>query len=197
VLKVGITGGIGSGKSIVCQVFKSLGIPVYNADQRAKDLIETDSSIRSKIVHLFGTKAYVHAEYNRKLIASKVFHNKALLEKLNSIIHPAVGEDFLIWTRKYTNSPYVIEEAAILFESGANIKMDFNVVVYADENLRISRIQKRDELRREEITSRIKNQWPAEKIRTLADWVIDNNDKILVLPQILKIHQILLQKSIM
>jgi dephospho-CoA kinase len=194
VLKVGITGGIGSGKTIICQVFKSLYVPVYNADQRAKILVEADSEIRSRIIKNFGEKSYTNSGYNRKYIADIVFNNDALLDKLNRIIHPAVEKDFYNWSQKY-NVAYVIEEAAILFEIGANEKMDHVIVVDAPETLRISRIQRRNGLKEEEIKARVHNQWSTDKLRVLADWVIDNSDNVLVLPQILNIHHTLLEKS--
>lgn len=193
-LKVGITGGIGSGKSIVCKVFKALQVPVYNADQRAKILVETNPEVRSQIIKIFGKNAYLGSKYNRKYIAGKVFNNKILLDKLNSIIHPRVEKDFNEWVKKY-NTHYVIEEAAILFESGADKAMDHTMVVDAPEKLRISRIRERDGLSEDEIYERMQNQLPADKLRSLADWVIDNNDKVLVLPQILQLHHTFIEKS--
>jgi dephospho-CoA kinase len=194
VLKVGITGGIGSGKTIICQVFKSLQVPVYNADQRAMTLVETDAEIRYQIIQEFGEKSFTDSGYNRKFIADIVFNDSTLLGKLNQIIHPAVAKDFNKWAENI-NAPYVIEEAAILFESGANEIIDDVIVVDAPEDLRISRIQKRDGLKEEEIRDRVHNQWPTDKLRVLADWVIENNDNVLVLPQILNIHHTLLEKS--
>lgn len=193
-LKVGITGGIGSGKTIICQVFKSLHVPVYNADQKAKMLVDSDPDIQSQIILEFGTESYTASGYNSKYIAKKVFNDSYLLGRLNQIIHPAVAEDFNTWTNNFS-VPYVIEEAAILFESGANKKMDSVIVVDAPENLRIVRIQKRDRLKEAEIRDRLQNQWPTDKLRRFADWVIDNNDNVLVLPQILKIHHKLIEKS--
>jgi dephospho-CoA kinase len=194
VLKIGITGGIGSGKSIICKVFKALQVPVYNADQRAKILVETSPEIRSQIRKAFGENSYVGSKYNRTYIAGKVFNNRILLDKLNTIIHPAVMKDFHEWTKQY-NVPYLIEEAAILYESGANRALDHIIVVDAPEILRVSRIRKREGFSDDEIHERMQNQLPADKLRSLADWVIDNNDKVLVLPQILQLHHTLLEKS--
>lgn len=193
-LKVGVTGGIGSGKSIICQIFKALKVPVYNADQRAKVLVETDVNIKSRIIEVFGERSYTGSTYNRKYIAKRVFSNKKLLEKLNGIVHPVVADDFSNWIKKL-KVPYVIEEAAILFESGANEKMDKIIVVEAPEELRIKRIKTRDGLKEDEIKFRVQNQWSTDKLAALADWVINNNDKMLVLPQILHIHNILIKNS--
>lgn len=192
-LKVGITGGIGSGKSTVCQVFTSLKVPVYYADQQAKLLAETDPEIRYQIMEVFGSEAYLDAVYNTTFIANRVFSDKTLLNRLNSIIHPAVAKDFNIWTQKY-RVPYVIEEAAILFESGASNNMDYVVVVDASEKTRFLRIQKRDGLSEEKIKFRLQNQWSTDKLKALADWTIDNNENVLVLPQILHIHKALIKK---
>lgn len=192
-LKVGITGGIGSGKSIICEVFKSLNVPVYNADKKAAQLVETNPQIRSEIINEFGDQSYTGSGYNRKYIAEKVFNDKSLLNKLNRIIHPAVAEEFYQWMENY-KVPYVIEEAAILFESGANEKMDEVIVVDAPEDLRISRVMRRDGLSRKDIKARVLNQWPTDKLLALADWIIDNSDKTLVLPQILKIHNTLCKR---
>lgn len=193
-LKVGITGGIGSGKSIICHVFKSLQVPVYNADYQAKILVETNPEIRAQITQEFGEQAYSGLTYNRKYIADIVFRDDTLLNRLNSIIHPAVANDFYNWVQNY-NVPYVIEEAAILYESGAHKAMDHVIVVDAPEKLRISRIQRRDGISEDEIKRRIQNQFPTDKLRSLADWVIDNTDNVLVLPQILSIHHLLKEKS--
>lgn len=187
-LKIGITGGIGSGKSIVCSVFRLLGVPVYHADDRAKYLMENDIDIRTQIISLFGDEAYNGSNYNRKYIASLVFTNDSLLTKLNNIVHPYVANDFILWTELFKESAYVIEEAAILFESGAGKKMDYNILVDAPEEQRIKRVMKRDNLTEEEVRIRINKQISTDKIRHLVDWIIVNNNKQLILPQILKIH---------
>lgn len=192
-LKVGITGGIGAGKSTICKVFNALQIPVYHADQRAKILTETDPVIRSEIIREFGERSYRGSKYNVEYVAARAFGDKIKLSKLNHIIHPAVSKDFYQWVRRQ-KAPYIIEEAAILFESGANQNMDHVIVVEAPEEIRISRIQKRDGIAREEIKKRIDSQWSADKLHALADWVVNNNDKVLVLPQILSIHNFLLTK---
>jgi dephospho-CoA kinase len=191
VLKIGITGGIGSGKSTVCSVFKALGIPVYNADERARYLIETDKDIKQQIIKVFGAKAFIDNVYNKKFIADLVFNDSNLLEKLNFIIHPHVSIDFKNWSNQFADAKYIIEEAAILFESGANKKMDYVIFVDAPLELRLDRVINRDKSKRSEVLKRIKHQWSADKIRQLADWSIVNNNKKLILPQILNIHNCL------
>lgn len=194
-LKIGITGGIGSGKSLVCKVFISLGIPVYNADERAKYLIENNLEIREQIIAIFGSEAFRNQLYNRKYIADKVFNDKNLLTKLNEIVHPKVGIDFYEWTLHNKDSIYLVEEAALLFESGAYKKMDYNILVDAPVETRIERVMLRDHLSHEEIQSRINNQVSTDKIRHLVDWIIINNNKQLILPQILQIHNYLIEQN--
>jgi dephospho-CoA kinase len=193
VIKVGITGGIGSGKSIVCSVFKKLGIPVYEADDRAKLLIETHPEIRNQIISAFGEQSYSDNVYNRKYIASKVFTDNELLVKLNNIVHPYVASDFFRWAEQFSSTPYIIEEAAILFESGAYKKMDYNILIDSPLELRIARVMQRDHLSKEEILNRINKQISTDKIKHLVDWIIVNNNKQLILPQIFEIHHKLLK----
>ncbi|MBA7517650.1 Dephospho-CoA kinase [subsurface metagenome] len=187
-LKVGITGGIGSGKSTVCKIFNSLGIPVYHADTRAKYLTIHTSDIREVIINEFGPDSFIKETYNTKYISSKVFNNPALLKKLNCIIHPYVAEDFNEWLNGQKKQIYVIQEAAILFESDAYKKMDRIIVVNAPLDIRIRRITERDNISKEEILKKMKNQWSTEKLLALADWVINNDDNKLILPQIISIH---------
>ncbi len=194
ILKVGVTGGIGSGKSIVCRIFHALGIPVYAADIRARELVEQSAPLRNQIIDLLGEKAFNGNTYNRSWVAARVFADPGLLSGLNRIIHPAVADDFLNWYKSYSDVPYVIEEAAILFESGNYKNMDYSLYVAADEKIRISRIMMRDGSTPEQIHSRMQNQWPADKILPLADTVIDNSGNVLVLPQVLRIHNELLDR---
>jgi dephospho-CoA kinase len=191
-LKVGITGGIGSGKTLVCSVFEKLGIPVYSADARAKELIGTRGQLQESIKELFGDEAFIKGEYNRPFIASKVFENKSLLERTNHLIHPAVARDFQQWLQTMGHYPYVLHEAAILVESGSHKLMDHIIFIDAPRDLRIRRVMDRDGVEREKVISRMKNQLPADKIRPIADWTIDNEEKKLILPQILSIHKQLL-----
>jgi dephospho-CoA kinase len=196
VLKIGITGGIGSGKSTVCSVFKSLDVPVYHADERARFLISTDKNIRRQIKEVFGNESYNSDGYNRKYMANLVFNDEVLLQKLNSIVHPFVSHDFHNWAVLLNNAPYIVEEAAILFESGANKMMDYIIFVDSTLELRLERVVKRDHSSREEVLKRIDQQWSAGKIKQLADWYIVNNNKKLILPQILEIHNRLINLAL-
>ncbi len=189
-LKVGITGGIGSGKSYISRCFEYLGIPVYYADTEAKRLTNEDAEIRRKVSDLLGKQSYTTSGLNREYVASKVFNDKNLLTQLNQIIHPAVEKDFVLWAEKQS-APYVLKEAAILFESGSYKNTDRVIVVDAPLELRIQRVLERDNTSREEILKRIQNQWPADKKKDLADFVIYNDNKTLILPQILRIDKTL------
>jgi dephospho-CoA kinase len=192
-LKIGLTGGIGSGKSTVCKVFEALTVPVYHADEKAKALINVNPDLKKSIVSEFGPESFNNQGYNTAFIGRLVFNKKELLNTLNRIVHPFVAEDFILWCQANKNYPYTLQETAILFESGAAALMDYSIVVDAPESLRIKRVIDRDRSSKEEVQARISNQWPAEKIRSLADWVIENDDKNLVLPQILKIHNNILK----
>lgn len=194
-LKIGLTGGIGSGKSFVCHIFSHLGIPIYNSDERGKWLMNHDTDLKNKIISLFGPTAYLNDELNRKFIAEKVFNNKGLLAGLNQIVHPSVAIDFKEWhTQQNTKASFVIQEAAILFESGAYKNMDHVILVTAPEELRIHRVMQRDNISRIEVQNRIKNQYPTEKLKPLADFIIQNDDKELILPQIIDIYQKLVKE---
>ncbi len=188
-LKIGITGGIGSGKSTVCRVFSVLGIPVFEADRIAKDLMNTDQGIHEKMVNLFGASVYLPDQtIDRKYLAGIVFNNPSLLAQLNAIVHPVVQKTFFDWCKKQ-QSPYVIHEAAILFESGFHKMMDKTIVVVTNENERIERVMKRNGLTLELVKERIKNQWSDEERIKLADFVIGNNDNELIIPQIIEIDK--------
>lgn len=184
-LKVGITGGIGSGKSIVTKVFAILGVPTYDADSRAKALVEENNSIISQIKQLLGEEAYTpHGKYNRAFVSEKVFNSKELLQKLNSIIHPAVGDDFENWTSKHKNEPYILKEAAIM---GKNSGLDKIIVVQSPLDLRIKRIEARDGRTKEQIEGIIQNQKTEEEFLNLADYVIHNNEIDFITEQVLSI----------
>lgn len=194
-IKIGITGGIGSGKSTVCKVFKVLGIPVFNADEEARRLMQEDKNLVEKIKELFGEEAYLNNKLNRAKLAAMVFENKDLLQKLNAVVHPAVGKEFIRWAEKQTNQPYVIKEAAILFESNAHRGLDYVIAVSAPEKLRIERIMQRDGVSAEQVKQRMKNQWPERKKVQLADFVVVNDDKKMVLPQVMRLHDIFMELS--
>ncbi len=188
-IKIGITGGIGSGKSFISGVFGKLGIPVYNSDTRAKELMNTSPHLIERIQEIFGSRAYFQHQLNRKYIASAVFSDKNLLNKLNTIVHPAVETDFLQWCSSQKDNTYVLKEAAILFESGAYKKLDAVILVSAPEKVRISRVVQRDKTSVDEVKKRINSQWTTEKLISLADFLIENNDNKLILPQIIEIDK--------
>lgn len=188
-LKIGITGGIGSGKSTVCRVFIALGIPVFEADLIAKELMNTNQEIHEKLVNLFGASVYQSDHtVDRKYLAGIVFNNPSLLAQLNEIVHPVVRETFFNWCEKQ-HSTYIIHEAAILFESGFYKMMDKTIAVVTSENERIQRVIKRDGLTLELVKVRIKNQWTDDERIKLADFVIGNNDNELIIPQIIEIDK--------
>lgn len=188
-LKIGITGGIGSGKSTVCRVFSALGIPVFEADRIAKELMNTSREIHEKLVNLFGASVYLPDQtIDRKYLAGIVFNNPSLLAQLNAIVHPVVRQTFFDWCDKQ-KSPYIIHEAAILFESGFYKMMDKTITVVTSENERIQRVMKRDGLTLELVKERIRNQWTDEERIKLADFVIGNNDNELIIPQIIEIDK--------
>lgn len=191
---VGLTGGIGSGKTTVAKMFQALSIPIYIADDEAKKLMETSSSLKEKICQLLGDKAYTNNLPNRKFIASKVFADKDVLEKLNRLIHPKVQEHFSNWAAQQ-NSSYVIYEAAILFEKGGYKNCDFSILVTAPMQTRIERLKKRDNSSEEEIEARMKNQWSDEKKQTLADFIITNKALEDTKQQVAKLHERLLNKG--
>ncbi len=193
ILKIGVTGGIGSGKSVVCKIFSSLGIPVYDADTEARKLVDTNEKIKTKIKKEFGSDLYDSSGHlDRKRMAAKVFNNKAALERLNSIVHPAVIKDSEEWIKQYKDAPYTVREAAILFESGTYKDLDKIITVIAPEELRIKRVMERDHKTKEEILSIILNQSGDRKKIKQSDFVIVNDERKLLLPQVLAIHEKLL-----
>ena len=188
-LKIGITGGIGSGKSTACLVFEKLGIPVYNSDKRAKDLMVEDETLIDSIKSTFGKEVYSGKELNRSVLAGKVFKSKDELEKLNSLVHPAVGRDYKNWLSQYKEEKYTIKEAALLFEAGIYKTLDKVIMVTCPLEERLNRVMKRDGVDRESVLHRIKNQWVEEEKLKLADYFIHNDGSQLLIPQVLKIHK--------
>lgn len=172
---IGLTGGIGSGKSTVASFFKELGVPVYIADDEAKKLME-DPEIVSKVQSVFDENVIENNALNRKKIAELVFSAPEKLKKLNSVIHPEVKKHFLSWVKLNNNHPFVIKEAAILFESGTYKDCDKIIVVTAPEAVRIQRVMSRDKVSEDQVLERIKNQWTDEKKIQLSDYVIQNTD---------------------
>jgi dephospho-CoA kinase len=190
-LKIGLTGGIGSGKSTVAKVFETLGIPVYYADDAAKRLMHEDAALQLKIQEQFGEAAYTNGQLNRKYIADIVFTSPEKLELLNSIVHPATLQDAERWMQQQT-TPYAIKEAALIFESGAQEHLDYVIGVYAPTPLRIQRTMQRDGVTREEVIARMDKQIDETIKMRLCDFVVTNNEQELLTPQVVALHQQLL-----
>ncbi|MEZ5103926.1 MAG: dephospho-CoA kinase [Draconibacterium sp.] len=188
---VGITGGIGSGKSTVCQVFRLLGVPVFEADIVAKTLLNTNDKIKSSLIRLYGKEIYTpESGIDRKKLAEIIFNDDIQLTKVNELIHPEVRNEYRNWLEKQV-SAYVIHEAAILFESGFYKMMDFTILVTAPENIRIERVVKRDKTDSEKVKERIQKQWSDSEKRKLASLEIINDNHQLIVPQIVKIDKTL------
>lgn len=194
-LKVGLTGGIGSGKSFVAALFAEFGVPVYEADKEAKMLIEVDPEIVAAYKSFFGNSIYTPLGLNRKMVASIVFGDQALLERVNAVVHPAVARHFDEWLKQHSEAPYVIHEAAILFESRSNELMDKVITVSASEAIRIARVTERDGVGEEAVRSRINNQMKEEERIAKANFVIVNDESQLLIPQVVQLHNQLLQLS--
>lgn len=192
-LKVGLTGGIGSGKTLIGSIFNHIGIPVFNADLESKNILNTDIEIIKYLKNKFGDDIYSSEGINRKKLASIIFNNEKLLTEVNSIIHPKVREYFANWINNFKSASYVINEAAILFESGVYKDMDITINIYADELLRINRVVKRDKTNVEAVKSRIKNQLSDKERIDLADFTIYNDGNKMILPQVLEIHNEILK----
>ena len=193
-LKVGLTGGIGSGKTLVGEIFNHLGIPVFNADLESKNIINTDIEIVRYLKNKFGDDIYTPDGINRQKMASIIFNDKKVLAEVNLIIHPKVREYFIKWMNNFKNTPYVIEEAAILFESEAYKELDITINVHADELIRINRVVERDRTNIEAVKSRMKNQLSDKERIALADFTIDNDGNKMILPQILEIHNQIIKR---
>lgn len=188
--KVGITGCIGSGKSVVCDIFKTLGVKIYNADLQARELLDKNQMVKQQIISTFGVEVYQSGMVDRKLLAGKVFNNPEALQKLNSIVHPAVFNDFNQWMEANKHEAYVIKEAAIMFESGTNKLLDIVVLVYSPPEIRLERVIKRDKTDKDAVLARMKNQMDdSEKIK-LSDFVIYNDNDHSLIQQVLHLHNI-------
>lgn len=193
--KIGLTGGMGSGKTTVAKMFKELGIPVYNSDLEARRIMNENTEVRKAVKALFGDNAYENDHLNRAFIAKKVFGNSALLEELNKVVHPAVRKDFRDWAARQS-APYVIQEAAILFESGGHEHFDHMILVTAPKKTRIIRIKQRDQLSEKDILERMKHQWSEKRKKALADFVIHNSDLIGTNKKVRKIHEELIRTRV-
>lgn len=190
--KIGITGGIGSGKSTACRIFETLGIPVYDADTQAKKIMITDMAVKSQIRDLLGKDAYYrNGKLNKEFVSSKIFSNKYLLEGISQIVHPAVNNESLRWMEVHKLDkmiPYVIKEAALLIESGSYKALDKLIVVTCPEDIRIQRVMERDKLTYEEVKRKVDVQMPeAEKLR-FADFIIVNDGIMSLIQQVRTIH---------
>lgn len=183
---IGITGGIGSGKSTIAKVFISMGFPVYNSDTRAKELINSNIDVIDSIKQEFGDDIYSSEGLDRKKMASIVFSDSDKLQKLNSIVHPAVGLDFDKWANSQ-NTSFVLKEAAILFETGIYKSLDKTILVTCPKEERINRVMKRDSATKEAIEARMNSQWSEEKKKELADYIIDNSGEEMVIPQVISL----------
>ena len=183
---IGITGGIGSGKSTIAKVFISMGFPVYNSDTRAKELINSNIDVIDSIKQEFGDDIYSSEGLYRKKMASIVFSDSDKLQKLNSIVHPAVGLDFDKWANSQ-NTSFVLKEAAILFETGIYKSLDKTILVTCPKEERINRVMKRDSATKEAIEARMNSQWSEEKKKELADYIIDNSGEEMVIPQVISL----------
>jgi dephospho-CoA kinase len=193
-LKVGITGGIGSGKSTVAAIFEILGMPVFYADSAAKQMMNTDPNIIQGIEYLFGESSYINGMYNRDYVASVVFKDADKLKALNELVHPITIAAAENWMQKQT-TPYCLKEAALIFESHAEKKLDLIIGVYASPEVRIKRIVQRDQLNEEQVISRMSKQMNEDDKMRLCDYVIINDESQLLIPQVIAIHEILLEKS--
>jgi len=187
--KIGLTGNIGSGKTFVASVFDTLGISVFNADQEARKLYE-ESFVREKLREFFGEGIFTPSqEVDRKALAQIVFKDPVKLARLNELIHPLVREKFAAWSSHRDQEPYTIYEAAILFEGGYYKELDRVILVTAPEEVRIQRVIRRDGVAKEEVLRRMANQWAEERKITLADFVINNDGRQMVIPQVIQVHR--------
>lgn len=192
-LRIGITGGIGSGKTTVCAIFSTLGIPIYNSDERAKKIMVENQSVVNKLKAQFGSTIYFEdGSINRVLLSQIVFNDKEQLTKLNEIVHPAVFEDMIKWYAENQNYKYVLQEAAIMYESGSYKMLDKTILVFADQEIRIERVMKRDNVDRVAVLARMDKQMPESEKLKLADFVIYNNGESLI-DQVMKLHHTILE----
>jgi dephospho-CoA kinase len=194
-LKIGLTGGIGSGKSTVAEIFRTLGVPVFNSDQVARDLQENDPDVIAAMKKSFGEKVFTGGKLDRSKMASEVFKDKEKLQLLNSIIHPAVGKAFEKFLSENAAKPYAIKEAAILFELVLEKQLDEMITITAPEEIRIERVMRRDGVSEADVRARMKNQLPDETKAALSSFVLVNEGTGLVLPQVIAAHEKILEKA--
>lgn len=190
---IGLTGGIGTGKSVVAKVFQTLGVPVFSADAAGRTVLDDDPAVKQAVVKLLGDRAYVKGAPDRAFIASVVFNDPHKLQQLNAIIHPAVGRVFDYWLREQQGCyPYCLREAAILFESGTDKDCHKVICVSAPEAIRLERVVQRDRITEEEVRARMARQMPQQEKEALSDFIISNDGLRAVIPQVMDIHRNLL-----
>lgn len=186
---VGLTGGIGSGKSTVAQIFQTLGVPVFIADEESKRILETDLILQAKLADLLGPQLIQNGKVDKAYMASKIFNDQSLLQAVNAMLHPLVAIAFKHWALQQSEAPYIMREAAILFESNTHKDCDKVVVVTAPSELRIKRVMQRSAVSREEVLARMAKQWPQEKKDAMADYLVLNDGSQSLIKQILSIHE--------
>lgn len=194
-LRVGLTGGIGSGKSTVARVFEVLGIPIFNSDIQAAVIMHTNSKVKQGLVKEFGEDIYHAGILNKALLRKLIFNNEKNKNFVNNLVHPEVRKAYQLYTETHNNVPYVMQEAAILFESGAYKIQDKNITVVANRDIRIKRITERDGIDESMVKNIMNQQLPEEEKKKLSDFTIDNNGTMLVIPQVLTIHKQLLKET--
>lgn len=191
-LKIGLTGGIGSGKTTVANIFQHIGIPVFNADEAAKTIMQEDENLKLQIQLAFGTETYVNGKLNRQYLAQQVFTNEFKLQQLNALVHPVAIERGLQWARQQ-KSVYIIKEAALMFEAGSAFNLDYVIGVFAPVNIRVERVIKRENTSAQEVKNRMQHQISETIKMKLCNFVLINDGRQLLLPQVIKLHQQLLQ----
>ncbi len=188
-IKVGLTGGIGVGKTVCSHIFEELGVPIYNSDNEAKRLMVEKEHLKAAIIDVFGEKSYLkNGALNKAHIASIIFEDSHKLSQINQIVHPAVRSDFIEWCFTYKSEVYVIQESALIFESGSYRLFDKTIIVHASDEIRIDRVMKRDKVSRQSVLDRMAKQMPQEEKIELADYVIVNNGEESLIKQIIDIH---------
>lgn len=190
VITIGITGGIGSGKTYVCRIIEAMGYPVFYSDNIAKNILNTDADVIHKITNCFGTSAYLDGNLNKEFIASEIFKDESLRVAINNIVHPAVRTNFQSWC-KNQKSKLVFNEAAILFETGAYNNFDYTILITASKQIKIDRLKKRDGLTEKDIQRRLDSQWKDEEKIPLANFVINNDETELLLPKVVDVIKII------
>ena len=195
-LRIGITGGIGSGKSTVCRMFENLGVPVFSSDIEGRKILNKDKDAVEQVLKKFGSDMYTaEGTIDRERIGRLVFSDPKALESLSKIVHPKVNEEFNSWTRRHERSAYVLKEAAILFESGYYHDLDKIITVFAPKEIRIERVMKRDGMSRQDVEKRMLFQYTDEERNKLADFIIINEHRPKLLEQVMELHEILLNES--